>query len=165
MRTHVLELTRGREVAATAGVGAFLGVALMFAPALERALLIVGVTGLLTGLTALVLWLLRDHRDLEWSTYGGTLERVRGSDYRITTLARSIDASLVGDKDATQTVRSVLQSLAQARLVPLGLTLDGPPAQAEAVLGRDFTAYLTSSDPQLVDARTLASFITTLEEH
>jgi len=159
-----VELARGREVAATAGVGAVLGVALILAPALERALLVLAVTGLLGALAALVAWLLRDHRDLDWSTYGGAPARVRGSDHRIIDLTRSIDASLTNDRVAAHSVQSVLRSLAHARLAPLGLALDGPRAPAERVLGRDFTAYLTSSDPPPVDAGELASFITILEE-
>ena len=62
-------------------------------------------------------------------------------------------------------MRATLRSLADARLSPQGLTLDGPGGEAEAALGPDLTAYLISPKPPHVNADELASFITTLEEH
>ncbi|MFC7489273.1 MULTISPECIES: hypothetical protein [unclassified Knoellia] len=163
MRARLVELVHGREVVTTLGVAAVLGLALMLAPALDRVLLIAAGTGLLVVLVGLVAWLVRDHHELRWSTYGGTAQRVRGTDHRLIALTRTIDACLTGDPDASRSVQSVLRSLAQARLAPLGLDLDSPRDQTEAVLGRDLTAYLVSG-PRRVDAAGLASFMTTLEE-
>lgn len=165
MKARLLEQIREHEVAATVAVAALLGLALMLAPILDRVFLLIASSGLLVGLGALGVWLLRDHRDIEWTTSAGATARVRGSDRRVMRLARSIDAALLGDDTARHSVQSVLRSLAEARLAPHGLSLDGPEAHAEAALGPDLTAYLISQNPRLVNADELASFITTLEEH
>jgi len=156
---------RGHEVAGAVALAAFLGLVLGVAPGLDRVFLLVASAGLLVAAGALGVWLLREHRDIEWTTSAGTATRVRGSDRRVTALARTIDASLRGDEAAARTVHSTLRSLADARLTPQGLALEGPGGEAEAALGRDLTAYLISSEPPHVTADELASFITTLEEH
>lgn len=165
MRARVLGLLRGHEVGGAVALAAFLGLVLGFVPVLDRVFLLVASAGLLVGAGALVVWLLREHRQIEWTTSAGTTARVRGSDRRVTALARTIDASLTGDGTAALTVQSTLRSLADARLAPQGLALDGPGGEAEAALGPDFTAYLISPKPRQVNADELASFITTLEEH
>ncbi|EAP99664.1 hypothetical protein JNB_05834 [Janibacter sp. HTCC2649] len=165
MRAKLLARLRGHEVAGAVALAAFLGLVLGVVPALDRVFLLVASAGLLVGAGALVVWLLRDHREIEWTTSSGTTTRVRGSDRRVTALARNIDASLSGDDDAARAVQATLRSLADARLSPQGLALDGPGTEAEAALGPDLTAYLSSSKPPHVNADELASFITTLEEH
>lgn len=165
MRHRIAQLLRGREVAAAIGMAAVLGLALGPLPGLDRVLLLLASAGLLVGTGALGIWLLRDHHVIEWTTSSGTPARVRGSDRRITALARSIEASFTGASDAALTVQATLRSLAEARLAPQGLALDDPEAGAEAALGRDFAAYLRSSPPRQITADELDSFITTLEEH
>lgn len=165
MTHRLVELTRGREVTASVGAAATLGLLLVLAPGLDRVLLLVASTAALVALGALIVWLVRDHHDIEWTTSAGTAPRVRGSDRRITALARTIDSGLAGDVPAQHRVQSVLGSLAEARLAPHGLSLAGSPVEAEAALGRDLTAYLTSPTPRHLTADELASFITTLEEH
>lgn len=165
MRARLLELVRQQAVLTAVGAAGLLGLLLMLAPALDRAALLVASAGVLVGVGALGIWLLRDHKDIEWTTSAGRVPRVRGSDRRVTALARSIDAAGAGDEAAARRVHATLRSLADARLAPRGLTLDGPPADAEAVLGRDLTAYLISTGQRPVSTQELASFITTLEEH
>ncbi|MEO7268922.1 MAG: hypothetical protein ABIW49_06935 [Knoellia sp.] len=165
MRARLLDLLRGHEVAGAVALAAFLGLVLGVVPVLDRVFLLIASAGLLVAAGALGVWLLRDHHELEWTTSAGGTARVRGSDRRVTALARTIDASLTGNHEAALTVQATLRSVADARLAPQGLTLDGPGREAEAALGPDLTAYLSSSRPPHVNADELASFITTLEEH
>lgn len=165
MRSRLLQLTRGHEVASATVLAAILGLAIMIAPRFDRPPLLVASAGLLVGVGALAIWVIRDHHSLEWTTSSGAVPRVRGSDRRITALARSIDDSLGGDDAAAGRVRSTLRSLADAHLSPHGLSLDDPTTDVDAVLGRDLTAYLTAPRPRHVNADELASFITTLEEN
>lgn len=165
MRTKLLDMARGHEVASATVLAALLGLIIMVAPGLDRVSLLVASSGLLVGMGALGIWLIRDHHDLEWTTSAGTAARVRGSDRRVTALAHTIDASFQGDDEAAHTVQQTLRSLAEARLTPHGLTLDSPGKEAETVLGRDLTAYLMAPRPRLVNADELGSFITTLEEN
>lgn len=165
MRARLVELARGHEVLTAVSVAAVLGLLLMLAPALDRAALLVASAGVLVTVGALAIWLLRDHKDIEWTTSAGRVPRVRGSDRRVTALARTIDAAATGDAAARSRLQATLRSLAEARLAPAGLALDGPGSEAEVRLGRDLTAYLLSPTPRQVDTTELATFITTLEEH
>ena len=99
MRARLLEQLRGHEIAGAVALAAILGLVLGVVPALDRVFLLLASGGLLVGAGALGVWLLRDHRDIEWTTSAGTMARVRGSDRRVTALARSIDASLTGDDE------------------------------------------------------------------
>lgn len=165
MRARILEQVRHQPVLTALGISGLLGLLLMLLPALDRAVLLVASAGVLVGVGALSIWLLREHKEIEWTTSAGRVPRVRGSDRRVTALARSIDAATTGDEAAARRVHATLRSLADARLAPQGLTLDGPPADAEAVLGPDLTAYLISTGQRPVSTQELSSFITTLEEH
>ena len=165
MRTRIIEQVRGHEVVTSIGIAALLGLLLMLAPVLDRAALLVASTAVLISVGALAIWLLRDHKVSEWTTSAGRVPRVRGSDRRVTALARSINAAVTGDEAAQSRVQSTLRSLADARLAPQGLALDDRTAEAEATLGKELTAYLIASKPRQVTTDELASFITTLEEN
>ncbi|CAN7385098.1 hypothetical protein [Knoellia sp. LjRoot47] len=165
MRQHLATLVRGHEIATGVAVAAVLGLVVSVLPALDRPLLLVASTGLLLVVAALAIWLFRSHREVEWTTSAGAPERVRGSDRRVTSLSRTIDAALAGDEGARADVRALVRSAAEARLTSQGLstTLDHEPTRA--ALGPGLTAYLTSATPRPVTTDELASFITTLEEN
>lgn len=165
MRQRLAALVRGNEIATAVGVAAVLGVAMSLVPALDRPLLLLASTGLLLAVAALVLWLLRSHRVVEWTTSAGTPERVRGSDRRVTSLSRTIDAALAGDEGARADVRALVRSAAEASLTAQGLAPTPTDDATRAALGPALTAYLTSATPRPVTTDELASFITTLEEH
>ena len=165
MREHLTALVRGNEIATAVGAAAVLGIAVSLAPALERPLLLLASTGLLLVVAALVIWLLRSHRELEWTTSAGTPERVRGSDRRVTSLSRTIDAALAGEEGARADVRALVRSAAEASLTAQGLPATTTDDPSRAALGPALTAYLTSATPRPVTPDELASFITTLEEH
>lgn len=164
MRARLLHLAREHEVASAVVLAALLGLVVTIGPGFDRVPLLIGSGTLLVAVGALAVWAIRDHHEVEWTTSAGTPARVRGSDRRITALARTIDASLAGDAAANQQVRSTLRSLAEARLSPHGLALDSPGQQAAGVLGPGLTAYLIAPAPRHVNADELASFITALEE-
>ncbi|KGN35025.1 hypothetical protein N802_01380 [Knoellia sinensis KCTC 19936] len=155
---------RGRETLVAIAAAAVLGVLLTLAPALDRVLLLIASVGALLSLAALGTWLVRDHHEVEWTTSAGSPARVRGSDRRVTVLARTIDGALSGDEAGRQTVRSAVRSVAESRLHQRGLPLDVSDVTAAAALGPDLTAYLNSPTAPQVNERQLASFITTLEE-
>lgn len=165
MNGRIAALVRGREVITAVGVAAVLGLALMIVPVLDRVLLLVAAACFLITAGLVGGRVLRRHPEIEWTTSAGTPARVRGSDRRITALARAVDASLNGDATASDTVRTTLRSLADARLGARGLTLDATTAEVEEVLGRDLTAYLSAVHPPKTTANELRSFIITLEEH
>jgi len=165
MKQRLAALVRGNEVATAVGVAAVLGVAVSLVPVLDRPLLLLASTGLLLVVAALVVWLLRSHREVEWTTSAGAPERVRGSDRRVTSLSRTIDAALAGDEGARADVRALVRSAAEASLTAQGLPPTPTDDATRAALGPALTAYLTSATPRPVTADELASFITTLEEH
>lgn len=159
-----MQRLRGHEVLTLLGAAAVVGLVLAVVPMLDRVALLLASAGLLVGVGALGIWLIRDHHDIEW-TSAGTVARARGSDRRVTALARTIDTSLTGDGAAGRAVQATLRSLADARLAAHGLSLEGPDAQAEGALGAELTAYLVSPTPRHLTADELSAFITTLEEH
>lgn len=165
MRQRLEALVRGNEVMTAVGTAGVLGVAMTLVPALDRVLLLVTSSALLVVVAALVIWLLRGHRELEWTTSAGAPERVRGSDRRVTSLTRTIDAAATGDESARRDLQSVVRSAAEARLARQGLPPDPTGDAARAALGAELTAYLTSTSPRAVSTAELASFITILEEH
>lgn len=165
MRDRLVTLVRGNEVAAAVGAAALLGVLVTLVPVLDRALLLVASVALMLALGGLVVWLVRGHREIEWTTSAGATERIRGSDRRVTALARSIDAALAGDGSAGGDVQAVVRSVAHARLIQLGLPPTVTDDGSRAALGPELTAYLSSASAPQVSATELASFITTLEEH
>lgn len=160
-----MALVRGSEVTTAIGAAALLGVLVTLVPAADRALLLVASVALMLALGGLVVWLVRGHREVEWTTSAGAAERVRGSDRRVTALARSIDAALAGDETAGSEVQSAVRSVAEARLTQLGLPPTVTDDGSRAALGPELTAYLSSTSAPRVSATELASFITTLEEH
>ncbi len=82
MRQRLLTLVRGHEVATAVGAAALLGVVAILVPFLDRVLLLAASTALLLAVSAPAIWLVRAHREVEWTTSAGTPERVRGSDRR-----------------------------------------------------------------------------------
>ncbi len=165
MRQRLLALVRGHEVLTAVGAAALLGVVVTLVPVLDRVLLLVASTALLLAVAALAIWLVRAHREVEWTTSAGSPERVRGSDRRVTSLTRTIDAAVAGDSAARADVQQLLRSAAEAQLTRRGLPADPADDAARAALGPELTAYLTSASPRPVTTGELASFITTLEEH
>ncbi|GAA4125494.1 hypothetical protein GCM10022415_32420 [Knoellia locipacati] len=165
MSQRLADLVRGNEIATAVAVAAVLGLAVSLVPVLERPLLLLASTGLLLVVAALAIWLLRSHREVEWTTSGGTPERVRGSDRRVTSLSRTIDAALTGDEAARADVRELVRSAAEASLTAQRLAPTPTDDATRAALGPALTAYLTSATPRPVTTDELASFITTLEEH
>ncbi|WP_404381760.1 hypothetical protein LL946_14305 [Knoellia locipacati] len=165
MRQRLVALVRGNEVAAAVGAAALLGVLVSLVPVLDRVLLLAASTALLLAVSALAIWLVRAHREVEWTTSAGTPERVRGSDRRVTALTRTLDAAVAGDAVARADVHRLLRSAAEAQLTRRGLPPDPADDTARAALGPELTAYVTSANPRPVTTGELASFITTLEEH
>ena len=165
MRQRLAGLARGHEVATAVAAAAVLGLVVTLAPAIDRVLLLVASTALLAVLSALVVWLVRAHRGVEWTTSAGTPERVRGIDRRVTALARTIDAAVAGDVSARSDLQSRVRSAAEARLGHGGPAAQPGGSGARADLGPELTAYLSSPDARAVTTDELASFITTLEEH
>lgn len=165
MRQRLAVLVRGNEVATAVGVAALLGLGVTFEPALDRVLLLLVSTGLLLVLGALGIWLVRGHTEVAWTTSAGAPERVRGSDRRVTSLTRTIDAAVGGDTAARLSLQALVRSAAESRLAQLGLPPDLTGDAARAALGPELTAYLASAGPRKVSPAELASFITTLEEH
>ncbi|MFW5471927.1 hypothetical protein ACOCJ5_01315 [Knoellia sp. CPCC 206450] len=165
MTGRLARLVEGNEVVAAVGAAAVLGVVVGLVPALDRMLLLLVSTGLVVLLGALLVWLLRSHREVEWTTSAGTPERVRGSDRRVTVLARTIDAAVAGDASARLEVRSLVRSAAEAGLGARGLSPDLTNDATQAALGPALTAYLTSATARPVTRDELSAFITTLEEH
>ena len=165
MTRRLARLVEGNEVVAAVGAAAVLGVVVTLVPALDRVLLLLVSTGLVVLVGALVVWLLRSHREVEWTTSAGTPERVRGSDRRVTVLARTIDAAVAGDEPARREVQSLVRSAAEAGLGARGLSPDLADDATRAALGPALTAYLTSATPRPVTPDELSAFITTLEEH
>lgn len=165
MTRRLARLVEGNEVVAAVGAAAVLGVVVAVVPALDRVLLLVASTGLVVLVGALVVWLLRSHREVEWTTSAGTPERVRGSDRRVTVLARTIDAAVAGDEPARREMRSLVRSAAEAGLGARGLSPDLTDDATRAALGPALTAYLTAPTARPVTPDELSDFITTLEEH
>lgn len=165
MRQRLVDLLDGNEVVAALALAAVLGLVLTLVPVLDRVLLLVASTVLLLTLAALAVWLFRTHREVEWTTSAGRPARVRGSDRRVTVLARTIDAAVAGDEGALRDVHALVRSAAEARVSAQGLAPDPDDAATRAALGPELTAYLTSATPRRVTAAELSSFITTLEEN
>lgn len=165
MIDRLTALARGREVATAVVAAALLGALLTLVPLLDRALLLVASVALMLALGALGVWLVRAHRNLEWTTSAGAPERIRGSDRRVTALARSIDAALAGDGPACGDVQATVRSVAEARLAQLGLPTTVTGDAARAALGPELTAYLSVPGGRPVSEGELAAFITTLEEN
>lgn len=167
MTTRIAGLVRGHEIVAALGLAAVIGLVMAVVRYLDRMALIVALSAVLVVFGGLLVWLLRQHHVVHWTTSAGTPERPRGADRRITGLARSIDKAIAGGQNAEHArteVRASLRVLAEARLTRLGLTTDLTDRAAAAALGPELTAYLTASTPPQVDATRLQSFITTLEE-
>jgi len=162
---RLVRLVEGNEVVAAVGAAAVLGVVVGLVPALDRVLLLVVSTGLVVLVGALVVWLLRSHREVEWTTSSGTPGRVRGSDRRVTVLARTIDAAVAGDEPARRDLQSLVRSAAEAALGAKGLSPDLGNDASRAALGPALTAYLTATTARPVAPDELSAFITTLEEH
>ena len=165
MRQLVADVRDGNEVVAARGLAAVLGLVVSLVPVLDRVLLLVASTALLVTLAALAIWLFRTHREVEWTTSAGAPARVRGSDRRVTVLARTIDAAAAGDEAALRDLRTLVRSAAEARLSAQGLPPDPTDDATRAALGPELTASLTAPTARRVTPAELASFITTLEEN